>query len=135
MSKIVIKFNTYGLLSFQCLTRIKIFINGMLQRKHVHVLFRNSHFTNDLNFNVNKPVRVEGEVKVDFATSLLLTSKSDHTFYGIDVILQSNTPSNRCKHLCQYKLFLKPSFHGEVRVQTKSTFVRIHTHTTKKYFM
>ena len=44
----------------------------MLELTHVHVLFRNSHFANDLNFNVNEPVRVEVEVYVDFATSLLI---------------------------------------------------------------
>ena len=44
----------------------------MLELTHVHVLFRNSHLANDFNFNVNKPVRVEVEVYVDFATSLLL---------------------------------------------------------------
>jgi len=43
----------------------------MLELTHVHVLFRNSHFTNNFNFNVNEPVRVEVEVYVDFATSLL----------------------------------------------------------------
>ena len=55
----VIKFNTHELLSFQCLTRIVVFINGMLQWTHIHVLFRNSPFTNNFNFNVNEPVRVE----------------------------------------------------------------------------
>jgi len=43
----------------------------MLELTHVHVLFRNSHFANDFNFNVNEPVRVEVEVYVDFATSLV----------------------------------------------------------------
>ena len=43
----------------------------MLELTHVHVLFRNSHLAYDFNFNVNKPVRVEVEVYVDFATSLL----------------------------------------------------------------
>ena len=43
----------------------------MLELTHVHVLFRNSHFANDFNFNVNEPVRVEIEVYVDFATSLM----------------------------------------------------------------
>jgi len=43
----------------------------MLELTHVHVLFRNSHFANDFNFNVNEPVRVEVEVYVDFATSLI----------------------------------------------------------------
>ena len=33
-------------------------------------MFRTSHFINDLNFNVNEPVRVEVAVQVDFATSL-----------------------------------------------------------------
>jgi len=44
----------------------------MLELKHVHVLFRNSHFADDFNFNVNEPVRVGIEVYVDFATFLLL---------------------------------------------------------------
>ena len=48
----------------------------MLELTHVHVLFRNSHFANDLNFNVNEPVRVEVEVYVDFATSLLFISST-----------------------------------------------------------
>jgi len=43
----------------------------MLELTHVHVLFRNSHLANDFNFNVNEPVRVEVEVYVDFATSLI----------------------------------------------------------------
>jgi len=43
----------------------------MLELSHVHVLFRNSHFANDFNLHVNKPVRVEVEVYVDFATSLI----------------------------------------------------------------
>ena len=42
----------------------------MLELTHVHVLFRNSHLANNLNFNVKEPVRVEVEVYVDFATSL-----------------------------------------------------------------
>jgi len=44
----------------------------MLELTHVHVLIRNSHFANDFNFNVNEPVRVEVEVYVDFATSLMI---------------------------------------------------------------
>ena len=52
--------------SFEALSNI------MLELTHVHVLFRNSHFANDFNFNVNEPVRVEVEVYVDFATSLLV---------------------------------------------------------------
>ena len=43
-------------------TRIDDFLNVMLNLTHVHVLFRNSPFTNDFNFNVNEPVRVEVEV-------------------------------------------------------------------------
>ena len=43
----------------------------MLELTHVHVLFRNSHLANNLNFNVKEPVRVEVEVYVDFATSLI----------------------------------------------------------------
>jgi len=43
----------------------------MLELSHVHVLFRNSHFANDFNLNVNEPVRVEVEVYTDFATSIL----------------------------------------------------------------
>jgi len=47
----------------------------MLELTHVHVLFRNSHLANDFNFNVNEPVRVEVEVYVDFATSLLFAKR------------------------------------------------------------
>jgi len=43
----------------------------MLELTYVHVLFRNSQFADDFNFNVNESVRVEVEVYVDFATSLL----------------------------------------------------------------
>jgi len=43
----------------------------MLELTHVHVLFRNSHLANEFNFNVNEPVRIEVEVYVDFATSLV----------------------------------------------------------------
>jgi len=50
----------------------------VLELTHVYVLFRNSHLANDFNFNVNGPVRVEVEVYVDFATSLL---------YGVLLIL------------------------------------------------
>jgi len=50
----------------------------MLELTHVHVLFRNSHFANDFNFNVNEPVRVEVEVKVDSATSLISPTKHTH---------------------------------------------------------
>ena len=47
---------------------VKLFALGMLcLNKHTHVLFRNSHFTNEFDYNVYKPVRVEDEVKVDFA--------------------------------------------------------------------
>jgi len=47
----------------------------MLELTHVHVLFRNLHFANDFNFNVNGPVRVEVKVNVDFATSLVTYCK------------------------------------------------------------
>ena len=51
----------------------------MLELTHVHVLFRNSHLADDFNFNVNEQVRVEVEVYVDFATSLVLGNMSDFT--------------------------------------------------------
>jgi len=53
----------------------------MLELTHVHVLFRNSHFANDFNFNVNEPVRVKVEVYVDFATSLMSQSSNTNTSY------------------------------------------------------
>ena len=59
-----IKFYRFNVRLF---SRIEVFIN----EHTVHVLFRNSHCTNDFNFNVNELVRVEVEVYVDFATSLL----------------------------------------------------------------
>jgi len=59
----------------------------MLELTHVHVLFRNSHFAYDFNFNVNEPVRVEVEVYVDFATSLMSFPKLNVHVRGKKIVL------------------------------------------------
>ena len=55
----------------------------VLELTHVYVLFCNSHLANDFNFNVNGPVRVEVEVYVDFATSLLTIADSSRAVVSI----------------------------------------------------
>ena len=98
----------------------------MLELTHVHVLFRNSYFANDFNFNVNEPVRVEVEVYVGFATSLLLKiglqqDKKNPTVYG-SCIVGKRSVHTKCKAfsdiLLKWWIAIKAIvFHTEIRLR------------------
>ena len=72
----------------------------MLELTHVHVLFRNSHLANEFNFNVNEPVRVEVEVYVDFATSLLYYNFL-YAIRGLGVIVNMSISAQNCKDIAE----------------------------------